>query len=69
MQSATEMVAPSNKFWNFEFRICLEIRNKDLEISILLTSNKIVDTLVVHAVNDGHWLFEVSTLQVAKLTR
>jgi len=26
-------------------------------------------TLVVHAVNDGHWLFEVSTLQVAKLTR
>ena len=28
-----------------------------------------LDTLVVHAVNDGHWLFEVSTLQVAKLTR
>ncbi len=28
-----------------------------------------LDTLVVHAVNDGHWLSEVSTLQVAKLTR
>jgi len=31
---------------------------------------KVTDaTLVVHAVNDGHWLFEVSTLRVAKLTR
>ena len=28
-----------------------------------------LDTSVFHAVNDGYWLFEVSTLQVAKLTR
>ncbi len=28
-----------------------------------------LDTLVVHAVNDEHRLFGVSTLQVAQLTR
>jgi len=28
-----------------------------------------LDTPVFHALNDGHWLLEVSTLQVAKLTR
>ncbi len=28
-----------------------------------------LDTLVVHALNIGHWSLEVSTLQVAKLTR
>ena len=28
-----------------------------------------LDTLVVHALNIGYWLLEVSTLQVAKLTR
>ncbi len=28
-----------------------------------------LDTLVVHAVNNGYWLCEVSTLHVAKLTR
>ena len=28
-----------------------------------------LDTLVVHAVNYGYWLYEVSTLHVAKLTR
>lgn len=47
----------------------LEIENWKLEIPNLLLRNKFVDTLVFHAVNDGHWLFEVSTLQVAKLTR
>ncbi len=47
----------------------LEIKNWKLEIPILLQSNKIVDTLVVHAVNDGCWLLAVSTLPVAKLTR
>ena len=28
-----------------------------------------LDTLVVHALNDAHSLFRVSTLEVAKLTR
>ena len=28
-----------------------------------------LDTLVVHAINDGHWVQEVSTLSVPKLTR
>ena len=28
-----------------------------------------LDTLVVHALNDGHWLLGVSTLGVPKLTR
>ena len=72
MQNAVEMSASRNKsfgIWILRIWICLEIRNWDLEIPNLLRSNKIVDTLVVHAVNYGHWLFEVSTLQVAKLTR
>ncbi len=37
----------------------------EMTTSTQIVSNKIVDTLVVHAVNYGHWLFEVSTLQVA----
>ena len=28
-----------------------------------------LDTLVVHAINDGHWVQGVSTLSVPKLTR
>ncbi len=46
------MSCPVIKFGILKIRICLEIRNLDLEILILLRSNKIVDTLVVHALND-----------------
>ena len=38
--------------WDFGISILFRISNLDIRISILLLRNKIVDTLVVHALND-----------------
>ena len=51
------MSAPRN-----EIVFSLKIKNFKLKITILLRSNKIVDTPVVHALNDVLSLFGVSTL-------